>query len=59
MFTVSQLLNSRQGLLGSQLSAVARNGRGYVFTPNGVVRVTTNSSGTLTMTQVRAQRRVK
>lgn len=61
MNTVYNILNNKPGagLLASQLSAVARNGRGYVFTSRGVVRVTTNSSGTLTMTQVRAQRRVR
>lgn len=59
MNTVYNILNNKPGagLLASQLSAVAKNGRGYVFTPNGVVRFTTSNSGTLTITQVRAQRR--
>ena len=44
------------GLLPMQLASIGRNGWGTVFTLKGIFRVTTNSSGTLTFTQVRKQR---
>ena len=61
MNTIYNILNSRAraGLMPMQLASVGKHGWGTVFTTKGILRVTTNSSGTLTFTQVRAQRRAK
>ena len=61
MNTVYNILNNKPGagLLPMQLSSIGKHGYGSLFTSKGIFRVTTNSNGTLNITQVRVQRRAK